>query len=224
MSDADKRLEEKKPKETSEPDPEKAAQAIVADADWEGISGAVEATGVPDKTIRNWLKAKQIGGRTRDGVTEVRLSDVRRLHGLKEAARAPSPTSSPSAVPTLAANGNAASGGGGGGNGGGAATKLDGNIAARVFALLEEGLDPQAIVQRERLHPQIVADAIREREALKQLGGAKRFGPTLEESVNRLAKEFLGEMFPERVQTLEKRDRRTPTHRPALTNPKRKTT
>jgi hypothetical protein len=70
--------------------------------------------------------------------------------------------------------------------------QLDGDLAAKVFELLESGLGPTEIVKRERLAPSLVRSIHREFKALRDLDRDSK--TPLETSLQELRSEF--EAFP----------------------------
>src|SRR5712692_4497185 len=139
---------------------------------WLPVPEAAALVGVPTRSVYNWARSKRVRSRTENGVVLVSLDDLRALAATRArpngGARAGSSASNGAETANLA--------------------QADGDLAARVFELLEAGLGPTEIVKRERLAPPLVRTIYRDFKALRDLDRESK--TPLETSVQELRAEF----------------------------------
>jgi hypothetical protein len=135
--------------------------------DWQTVAAVAAAENVPARTLYNWIRTKSVASRMEGRVKLVRVQDVR----AKLRARATLSVGSQMPANRTAAAGasavNTAGGTGDGGNRAKIASMLNGDSEARIFSLLDEGLDPIAIVRQEHLPSAVVLEALRQHRALR---------------------------------------------------------
>ena len=143
-----------------------------ADGQWVPAAEAAALANVPVRSTYNWLRSKRVRSRTENGVVLVSLDDLRALAATRArpngGARAGSSASNGAETANLA--------------------QADGDLAARVFELLEAGLGPTEIVKRERLAPPLVRTIYRDFKALRDLDRESK--TPLENSLQELRGEF----------------------------------
>ena len=143
-------------------------------ASWKPVPDASPDAGVPERTLYRWIRQKRLPTRQEGGVTLVEVGAVKAL-----AARR-AETKTPATAGTGAGNG---SGGGTGGNG----ARDPGEIAADVFGLFEDGVNPIDVVQEMGIPPERVTALHRSWSALKDV---QRSGPTTAERLAKLEQEL----------------------------------
>lgn len=154
-------------------------------AEWQSIAEIAAAEGVPSRTLYNWARSKTVASKVEGGVTLVRVQDVSAK--LRGRSRSAAPVVSPALATSGAAAGIAAgtsAGGTGNGSNPGKAAALDGETEARVFTLIEQGLDPVAIVRQEQLPSSVVLEALRQHRALRDQQIPS--GPTVQERLTNI--------------------------------------
>ena len=158
--------------------------------EWASIAEASRDENVPLRTLYRWRKSNAIAFRVEDGVTLVRLADVRARTG-----RGRRETPMPANDTTTAVAAAGAPAGTHAGNGtvaGKVAGSPSPELVARLFRLFDEGIALEAIVQREQLLPQTVLELHRQYESLLAAGGRPslrdRMAAHEEEMAQRLVK------------------------------------
>lgn len=147
---------------------------------WLAVPAASAETGVKERTLFRWAKAKRVPARKEAGVTLVEVGAVRVAAAARDTAKPP------------AASGTTAVSGGGTGNGGGsggagAAQPIDGAMASKVFAALLAGRTAVEIVRDDQIRPDIVRTLQNELRRLQE--GEQGKGPTVAARLGDLAEE-----------------------------------
>lgn len=124
-------------------------------SEWLPVSQAATRFGIPTRTVYRWIRTNALPSRKQGKGLAVEVAAVQHMVEVRNRA-----SSVPALAGNLPANGKVA----------GHMAHADGEIAARVFALLDEGIAPGEIVRRERLPPQAVLDIHRQWQTLRDLG------------------------------------------------------
>ena len=136
------------------------AQVIAGTEQWTTVREAAAATGLPPRTVYNWVKTGTLRAKTEGKTKLVDLHEVQRL----AAERGPSVVPFPRPAPALPRGLPA---------GAPAGVQVDGELASRLFARFDEGVTPGEIVRDEQLPPALVGNVFHQHRQLQDLAGAK---------------------------------------------------
>jgi hypothetical protein len=148
---------------------EAAAVGALPQLEWLPVAEAAEIVGKPERSLRNWIKAKLVPTRTEGGITLVDVAAVRAV------------------VASRAANGSGHRPGDGGG-GRAVPSVADGDLSARVFEAFDRGEAPADLVRSERIPPPLALTLWEQYQKLTQAGGKGR--PSASERLDVLEKQL----------------------------------
>lgn len=112
--------------------------------DWSTVTDAAHATGVPERTVWNWVNSKRVPSKKTNEGTIVSIEAVKVAQRHRKGPTAGTDASSRPASSEA-----------------GSTRARNGAVVARVFDLLEAGHRPVDIVRSEQLTPEVVDEAIR---------------------------------------------------------------